>query len=699
MGGTNRNAKESGSLRTRAITIFALVLIAFFAVFVRVPHCTDMAVGELPGNRTDKYGVPYFIELDGYYHVRMADEIAKTGSYGTPSEVTGEPWDGIRFYPEGRSAVYESGMVWMDVLIWRFLSLFGDIDLHIVDFWFSALSAVVTVLVVYIFGYRMAQSIRTNPVISGLLASFLVSCAPAFISRTLCGTFDTDLVQTPVAVLLFLLMTEMLRSESLKRSIAFALMSGALAAAFTKLWSVSLAFIIVAILGGAMYVIASFFKRSLEEEHNRVTQIRRDSTVGLVTMIFITVLGIIWLQGPDYITSSLRTGAGLTTDAVMANMPNMLTSVAELRAVDADAVLHGIGGINVLLMAAAGLLFLAFSLITRRGDTHLPCAYLCILITWLVMCAFGLRMGLRSIEHLCAPMGILAGIGTAKIAGSIYDKVSGSDNPGIKALCIALSIAFCAAILIQPSIKAYKVYTSPRGIVSDASENAMDWISSNAESPDAVIASWWDMGYYYTFETEHPTLWDGGSMDSVRAIVLGKALTTDDMEFSSSLIKMLVHSGNSAPEMLMDKLGAKDGFDALWETADMKSDDAKNTLIEKYSLNAVDAKEVERLIHPSEDHETYLIVTNRMTGMLGWIEFFGNWDFEGENTRPVYVGYNKTPDGKIEKDKAKGSDKAFFEKRDRETIMRLYFDNEKGPFTLVYESSDGIDKVQVWKLD
>ena len=81
----------------------------------------------------------------------------------------------------------------------------------------------------------------------------------------------------------------------------------------------------------------------------------------------------------------------------------------------------------------------------------------------------------------------------------------------------------------------------------------MDWVAANAASPDAAIASWWDLGYYYTYESGHPTLWDGGTQDPLRAIIVGKALSTDDMQLSGSLIRMLSNTGNAAPAFRADK--------------------------------------------------------------------------------------------------------------------------------------------------
>lgn len=705
-----------------ALTSAALILIALFSVWVRVPHISGTADGKLPANRIDKYGEPYFVELDAYYHVRMADEIVDNGRYGTYSEEHEGYWDGLRNYPVGRSAVYEDGMIWMDILWWRFLNIFGDIGLHRADFWFSALSAVFTVLVAFLLGSRAAPSVGASPAAAGLMAALLVSCAPAFAARTLCGTFDTDLVQTPVAALLMLLMTEMLRSDSHVRSIIFALLTGGLAAAFTKLWTISFAFTAIALAGGFIYVIGSLFGRVPQGQGRLRSWIKRPFIAGYLITLISTVACVSYMYGPGYIKSFLIRTTTVSNSTASASMPNMYGSVSELQNVtmlpssanimdwlmggaagSRAAVINGIGGILVAVMAAAGLLALIICLFRRKKDEEAgsagrPGLYLSILAIWALVCVYALRMGVRFIEHLCAPVGILAALGAAAVAALLTRKKTDSDDSKARPGRIIAAAVLCAALILPSAIGAHRIYTVPHGLISDAHENAMDWIAANAETPDAVVASWWDLGYYYTYESKHPTLWDGGELNPLRAIVVGKALTTDDMELSRALFIMLANSGNSVPQTFIDKLGGTKGFEALYETVVLERDEAAKVLRDKYGFTAAEADEAADMMHPAETPEIYLVVTGRMMRILGWFEFYGNWDFEGENIKPADVSYNKTPDGSADMDTAEGEQKEFFEKRANETVWRLYFGMEEGPFTPVYETGDGIENVQVWKL-
>ena len=127
---------------SRPVTFILLAAVLILTVMVRQPAYTraGAAAAADPDTVRDREGVPYYAELDGYYHARMADEIAKKGVFGT-SLVSGERWDFQSFAPEGRSADYQAGIVYMAVGLWRFLRLFGDISLHWVDYYISCLFA------------------------------------------------------------------------------------------------------------------------------------------------------------------------------------------------------------------------------------------------------------------------------------------------------------------------------------------------------------------------------------------------------------------------------------------------------------------------------------------------------------------------------------------------------------------------------
>jgi dolichyl-diphosphooligosaccharide---protein glycosyltransferase len=64
-------------------------------------------------------------------------------------------------------------------------------------------------------------------------------------------------------------------------------------------------------------------------------------------------------------------------------------------------------------------------------------------------------------------------------------------------------------------------------VQSDDWINAMDWLSKNTE-PDAVIASWWDYGYWITTLGNKPTLADNATLNHTRIQSIAKMFVSDE---------------------------------------------------------------------------------------------------------------------------------------------------------------------------
>lgn len=64
-------------------------------------------------------------------------------------------------------------------------------------------------------------------------------------------------------------------------------------------------------------------------------------------------------------------------------------------------------------------------------------------------------------------------------------------------------------------------------VQSDDWINAMDWLSKNTE-PDAVVASWWDYGYWITTLGNKPTLADNATLNHTRIQSIAKMFVSDE---------------------------------------------------------------------------------------------------------------------------------------------------------------------------
>ena len=123
-------------------------------------------------------------------------------------------------------------------------------------------------------------------------------------------------------------------------------------------------------------------------------------------------------------------------------------------------------------------------------------------------------------------------------------------------------------------------------------------------------------------------------------------------------------------------------------------------VFEKCGFDGRKAREIEKLVHPSEKKEVYLVLTNTMMDMLGWFEYYEDWDFEGDNKVPYATVYYVKSDGTATMDTQQEEAKKYFEERSHETIWRLFLSNGEGQdaFEKVYETTDPFAYVQIWKL-
>ena len=720
-----------GSWLRRALVICALAAIALLALLVRAPRYADPTTDPgsdptaieryaiaYPANRVDRSGLPFFMEQDAYYHLRMADDITARGSFGTPTGPDGMAWDDLRHAPEGLHADYHDGIVHAAVGLWRVVGAFG-VDLHAVCFWLSWPATVLTALAAYALARRASGPLGAHGQLAGVFAALLVSCAPAFVQRTLAGTFDTDMTQLLFTTTLMALAAELAQARSMRGTLACAAAFALVAAGFTRFWSAScLAFVLVALGGGAAFVGMVALVR-YGRGVRRVRRLIDWPVVGaLAGTACLSLALIVALNGPSYLQHFVYLFNNASSRTSAENLPHLFVSVAELKAptlgparpldwfagyVSGEVTLvNGVGGLLVALGAltclAAVVVRIARASVADGGelepgvDTRDALAWLCVLATWLAACLYATKLGIRMIEHLTAPVGILAGL-----AVGILARVLSQRRPRLGAV-VALLVG--AAIALPAVAGAYRIYGDARGIVTDASEESTAWVAEHAEAPDAVIASWWDLGYYYEHASGHPTLWDGGEHDPLRAIIIGKALTCTDPELSGALLQMLATSGNRPVELLCERLGYGDGCAALWELAPAARAQTLAAL-QEYGFAADEAVELEALLHPEAPREVYLVVTQRMLYFIGWIECFGNWHFDRANVLPKEVGHTVLPDGSASISSKDPEDVAFFEHRQQKLLWRMTADDDAklgSHFELVCDSFDGVDVSRVWRV-
>ena len=162
--------------------------------------------------------------------------------------------------------------------------------------------------------------------------------------------------------------------------------------------------------------------------------------------------------------------------------------------------------------------------------------------------------------------------------------------------------------------------------------NAMKWIDET-QPDDTVITSWWDFGYLFEIAADRQVTFDGGSQSGERAFWLGQAMTTDNLELSAGIFRMLDTSGTLADEKLVNVTGdTGKATDILIDILPKTASDAQKTLTSKYHLSSADAKEVVSYTHPKNPRPVIFVASSDMLQKAGWWSYFGAWDFDNQSS-------------------------------------------------------------------
>ena len=271
----------------------------------------------------------------------------------------------------------------------------------------------------------------------------------------------------------------------------------------------------------------------------------------------------------------------------------------------------------------------------------------------ILFCAFLVAVPLATINtyYGIAAFALIAAIGLA----SIYALKDRADKSvPIKKYVLIVALVFA---LVTPSVcGAWQTTQQVVPGTNDYMWNAMEWVNET-QADDTVITSWWDFGYLFEVAADRQVTFDGGSQTGERAFWLGQAMTTDDLELSAGIFRMLDTSGTKADDYLINNATKTPGeatsiiIDILPKT----SSAAQKALTSKYGLTADQAKDVVKLTHPKNPRPVIFVASSDMLQKAGWWTYFGAWNFDNQTSENYnyHVSYDSAKvapgqSGKIE---------------------------------------------------
>ena len=315
------------------------------------------------------------------------------------------------------------------------------------------------------------------------------------------------------------------------------------------------------------------------------------------------------------------------------------------------------------------------------AEKRLTVLYATLFITWVVVTILAVMRGSRFITTLVLPFGLLAGIFVGFACDYIKNRM---DNDKLMAVAVLVCAVFVAVplatinvvyglialvaiaiigyvtifalkssadtkkvpikkyvliialvlALITPSVVgAYQTSENVVPGTNDYMWNALAWVDET-QPENTVVTSWWDYGYLFEVAGDRQVTFDGGSQSGERAFWLGQAMTTDDLELSAGIFRMLNTKGNLADDYLINVTGEPGkATDILIDILPRSASDAQKVLVTKYHLSSDEAKQVLEYSHPKNPRPTIFVASSDMLQKAGWWTFFGAWDFDNQSSK------------------------------------------------------------------
>lgn len=244
---------------------------------------------------------------------------------------------------------------------------------------------------------------------------------------------------------------------------------------------------------------------------------------------------------------------------------------------------------------------------------------------------------LRFVMLLVPPFGLAAGTALGRLHIWVDRRVSRPVS--------ALALTLLAALLVGPIRAGYETARTYRPRINSAWWQTLEALRDGTPA-EAIVATWWDYGYWAAYVSERRILADGGSLATHIPHWIGRALLAADETEAVGLLRMLACASDATPEP-EGHLGA---YGQL--RAGGRSEAAAHAMVvrlatlDRAAARAVlladgmaeDAADgVLRATH-CEAAPTYLVLSTAMIGHRAWREL-GSWDPAETGPRPPSDGY------------------------------------------------------------
>ncbi|MEM1666537.1 MAG: STT3 domain-containing protein [Nitrososphaerota archaeon] len=507
-------------------------------------------------------------EFDPWMQFRQAEFIVERGWSGFIEYFS---WiDMERWYPYGQfvSRSFYPGLPFLLAFVYLSLSSIGiHVNLLELAVVFPVIMSMVAVLVVYFLGKEVGGKS------TGLLAAFALAVSNANISRTHAGWFDDESISIPFMLVSFLMYIYAIKKgRSFKQVTVYSVLSGFFLGYVATCWGAhKFPFMFIHVIT----LLLSFIGR-----YRRELLVSYSITFGLSSTIATSVpkLGGVGYVGDLTIMTGLSVLVLLVVFELSSNFSNKflrsfvprITTVALLVSVGVLATLPGIKFLSTLLPGIRGDLPILISVAENQVSTWVTMFtdlgfflvfapvgiyYMlkegtdeAIFISTLTVFSIYFSASMVRLSVLAAPfIAITSGYAISRIFNSLGNMITiktkrrkGEKVPIEYAIVTPILVVLLLAVPLAPSFligrslpslspidQAYVPPTVIQSTLPVAANipdwvNALSWMRDNL--PDnAVVAAWWDYGYWITVMGNKTTLADNSTTNSTQIGVLALA--------------------------------------------------------------------------------------------------------------------------------------------------------------------------------
>lgn len=485
--------------------------------------------------------------------------------------------DQTRWYPEGVKVAewYLLGVPFTGAALYKLTSLLLQIDLLAFLVVLPVVLGGLACLAVFLYARDVGDEW------TGLIASFFMAFYLPFVQRTRWGFFDNEALSILLIVLFSFLFLRSIRQERILHSVAYSAL-----ASLSLVW-------LVATWGGARFILSffplfvfvsfildkyspklllsygiAFFSvfgamaalpkptLSLGELHSillisglLLLLLAEGDRRGILRLSRIRILVLSAVLAAGIFVASFSLGeypvygkflAALST-AQKEGMP-LVASVAENKTFGADDFLPNIGGLMLPLLIGFPHLILK---VYRREETSED-TYLLLFGTFSMYFALSMvRLFVLAAMAICTISAIGIRVMARPIVGYLEERRRLRRKRRSRVpfpYVLGFAVILVLSVVVQPisPLVVSSAVDRPSAIVSsglpfresvDDWLETLEWIKTNTPS-DAIIASWWDYGYWINVLANRTTLTDNGTLNTTKIERIAEAFLSPEEEAS-----------------------------------------------------------------------------------------------------------------------------------------------------------------------